>query len=179
VGDGGDAQTAAYVAAAVALLVGIVNPLVSAASARRRSGEQFAHERKMRVRDENLQALDEATVRLATAWRFVERLGIYWKAGNDWKSQKVRSVVDEHNASIHDVRAAESRLTVRFGAESEVCKAYTDALTKTTEVIKAMEPWAAGDPFDAHLEEVQGEEDGFSDAEERFLKAARATLASE
>ena len=130
----------------------------------------------MRVRDENLEALDEAAVRLATAWRYVERFGIYLKAGNPWNSPKVRSLVDEHNASVQGVRAADSRLTVRFGAESEVCKAYSDALAEATEVTKAMEPWAAGDPFDDHLEEVQGEENSFNDAQERFLKAARAAL---
>ena len=75
------------------------------------------------------------------------------------------------------MRATLNRLRLRFGPESEVAEAHADALAKSGDLSNALEPWRAGDEYEAHKDSVSKAEKAFGDAEERFLTAARAVLA--
>ena len=63
------AETAAYVAAGVALLVGLANPFITNLMAARRQRRELQHDRDMRVREDLVQVVDDATQALVRSRR--------------------------------------------------------------------------------------------------------------
>lgn len=172
------ATVPAWVAVAIGVLTAggaVVAAVIAARSARKRLAEQLAYEREARIRDERREVLDEA---VAIAVRFREELAIRLRklVGSDKVPTGEREPLALDRDDLIELRGVAARLTVRFGAHSDVTNtfyAFYDAVKAG--VVLAREN-KLPEPVPALETGARQCRHGARDALDDFLDAARREL---
>jgi hypothetical protein len=167
-------NTVAIVAIAVSGGVALAVAILAAVTAHYRQKAVLAHDRKMRAREESIEALDAA---LAASFAWVGRLvrvESYWRERRDLDDPEVKTLLVETNASIQAMYAAGARLDVRFGENSAISKGFEEMLNTVRSLGQALKPYGARASFVDHAETVSETERQANDALKKFVEEAKS-----
>jgi hypothetical protein len=123
--ESGGAETAAYIAAGVALVVGLISPIFTAVMAGRRQRAELHHDRELRSREDRVQVLDEAAEAIAEMRTILGRLA---PVGQQQPQQRGAQEQRELLAAWRAIRAVMARSEIHFGRTSRVTEALVAAL---------------------------------------------------
>lgn len=171
------AETAAYVAAGVALLVGLANPFITNLMAARRQRRELQHDRDMRVREDLVQVVDDATQALVRSRRGTESLHTLWKTGQPVEGPNSEAVMTARQQSVEGTRYARSRLATRFGEDSPIVDAYMQALTDVDAYAHSLAGFVETADYAAHVAAITKARLQATQTQTDFFAVARSTLA--
>jgi hypothetical protein len=173
------ATAAPYVAAGVALVVGVVNPWATNRLAARRQREQLDHDRSMRRREEIITLIGDATTAGSRRFYVTDRAMDLWRSTIAYDAPQSREVENERIAVVEQLRGAWGRIEVRFPQDSDV-RQYFNEWRTALDAYSAMVRlgYEAGRPYLPEMMEVQERRRLAGQAADRWLEAARAAVAA-
>jgi hypothetical protein len=148
------AATAAFVSAGVALLVGVLNPVLSSRKADQRLREQLAQERWLKIRDERVELIYTVARALTSAQRATDEVVALWSQGVPWDAEERIAASDTQWDRVEDLRQARARLAIRYAPKTPIFKAFDEAQVAQNEFRHLLEEYEAG----KRLSDVEYEE---------------------
>jgi hypothetical protein len=143
-------EIAAYVAAAVALIVGLVNPLLASRS----QSKQRLEERAKRGREEVVTLVEDAAIALGRGRRKMEGIHQLWRLGVSPDSDLAHREFTEPDTAVEEARAAYSRLLLRFSEDDPLPTAYREATENFDAYMRLLRAYNSGDPYGEAAGEV-------------------------
>jgi hypothetical protein len=190
-GDLMDAATAApYVAAGVALAIGILTPWRSNRSASKRQREQLDdaaqrqreqldYDRAMRRRDELIALIGDAASAGSTRFYLTERARDLWQQGVGWDDPQAQEIDRDRVAAVEKLRDAWGRMEIRFPQDSAVRQRFEEWRTELDRYSNLVRwGYRTGLPFVPEMMKVEERHRLATEAADRWLAAARAAVAA-
>jgi hypothetical protein len=121
------AATAAFVSAGVALVVGVLNPVLSSRKADQRLREQLAHERWLKTREERVELIYSVARALTSAQRATDEVVALWSQDVPWADELRVAASRTQWDRVEDLRQARARLAIRFAPRTKIFRAFDAA----------------------------------------------------
>jgi hypothetical protein len=174
-----DAATVApYVAAGVALVVGLVNPTVTNRLAARRQREQLDHDRAMRRRAEIISLLEDAANAGSKGLLVTDRKIDLWRDGIDPEDGRAQHVESERLAAVETLRDTWGRMEIRFPDDAAVRRQFGEWVERLDAYrIAVRKGYERGLDLGQQIQEIRVLRAAAAEAADVWLAMARAAVA--
>jgi hypothetical protein len=162
----------ATVAIVSVIVTGIVAPAITAAAVR----FQAILTNRAQVAKEYREVLDDATEHLSKVTRASGHLVALWRRGVLADSDEASRELAVRNSSGELMLTARGRICIRFGQDSEVAKAYSNAVKEIDGYLRPLGEYRIGEQYVKWSSELTDVQAGVKSASANFTKCAHEAM---
>jgi hypothetical protein len=169
---------APYVAAGVALAVGLLNPWLTNWLGGRRQRDQLAHDRALRSRDEIIALIGDAASAASTRFYLTDRARDLWQQDVGWDDPQPQEIDRERVAAVEKLRDAWGRVEIRFPQDSAVRQRFEEWRTELDRYSNLVRwGYRTGLPYVPEMMKVEERRNAATVAADAWLTTAREEVA--
>jgi hypothetical protein len=164
------------VAAGVALVVGLLSPIVTSFMANRRQRIELREARFNRTRDDSVKVVEEAAIAFSRARRALERLQQLWLREVRPTSDDGKEAFSEQRAALLGLRNATGLLSLRFADDDVMTTSFWEARRALDAYRRQLRGYRTDRSFRSEVDAVEAARIRLLGLEDRWLDAARREL---